>query len=250
MNKHFKLPILIKILLITAYLLPVSAIPSWYEQKLEGWYYFEDKTTSQEKSLSPEEAEECVSMQSRKLKQLLSLALVSPTPSNVENYIREQRQLIQQSNMFAEAWGKVLLSHPDLSEFLTNPTSSFGILAKRANDLKLREELLNRLSKSYFLLFFFKGSDPLAQKAAEAALAFAETNNWKYKAVSLDGIGLPQLDEFETDKGISEHFAVSSSPSFFIVNPVDNQAYPVGAGLIAVSEIEANIETQIGKDNE
>jgi len=237
--------------LLLASLIPLAASASWYDQKLEGWYYFEDQQANSEKPpLTPEEADEFLTTESHQLKQLLSLALVSPTKENVENYIRDQRRWIQQSNTFAQAWGKILLEHPELGESLTTPTSTYGILAKKAYDLKQRVELLQTLSKNYFLVFFYKGQDPLAQKVAEVAHLFASTNGWRYRAVSLDGIGLPQLKEFELDKGISQSFGVHVSPSFYVVNPAENQVYPVGAGLISVSELEANIETQLGDSHE
>jgi len=236
---------------VLSFVLQNPIYASWYDQKLEGWYYFEDKSHNQEKSsLTPEEADEFLTQESTKLKQLLSLAILSPTKENVESYIRNQRQWITQSSNFANSWGKVLLEHPELGDFLTNPTSSYGILAKRAYDQKQRVALLQKLSQTYFLVFFFKGQDMLAQKAAEVAQLFATTNGWKYKAVSLDGAGLPQLHEFETDKGLGNLIGAKISPSFYIINPAENQVYPVGAGLISVSELEANIETQLGETHE
>ncbi len=233
---------------------PVHVFGSWYEQKLEGWYYFQDPKASQEdsvKSASPEEAENYLVIESHKLKQLLSLAIVSPTPENVENYIRAQKLWMGKSGQFAQMWGKVLLENPELSDLLTTPTSSYGVLAKREIDLKNRKALLHTLSKDHFLLFFFKGADPYSQKASEVAQLFASTNNWKLKAVSLDNLGTSELQNFETDKGISEHFNVQTTPSFFIVNPAENQAYPVGVGMISVSEIEENIQKQLdGTKNE
>lgn len=226
---------------------------SWYDQKLEGWYYFEDKdSVSSEKKLplTPEEAEEFILLEKRKLQQLLSLAILSPTSENVANYIRAQLRTLDQSGAFAQTWGKVLLEHPELGDFLATPTTSYGILAKKAYDSKQRAELLRKLSENYFLIFFFNGRDPFAPKVAEVVQAFASTNGWKYKAVSLDGIGLPQFQSFETDKGISHNFGVKVSPSLYIVNPADNQAYPVGAGLVSVSEIESNIEIHLGERHE
>lgn len=224
---------------------------SWYDQKLEGWYYFEDLSPpSSKERITPEQADELLVIESQKLKQLLSLALISPTPENVEQYIRAQRSWIKQSSTFAQIWGKILLEYPELGEFLTTPTSTYGILSKRAQDLKQREELLQKLSETHFLLFFFKGQDPLAAKALEVAQLFASTNSWQFKAVSLDGNGLSQLREFEIDKGISESLGVRASPSFYIINPTSNQAYPVGAGLISVSELESNIEMQLGEAHE
>lgn len=244
-------------LLLFFLLIPRLTFCSWYEQKLEGWYYFqepakEDSSPGKEplsSTLTPEEAEIYLAKESRSLKQLLSLAIIAPTEDNVENYMRQQRQWIQRASFFAKVWGKVLLQHPQLSDVINTPTSSYGVLAKREAGLNERKALLQKLSHDHFLLFFFKGSDPLSKKAAEVAELFASTNHWKLKAISLDGIGIEGLDPFEggfsVDQGISAHFGVQVTPCFYIVNPKDNQAYPVGAGLIAVSELEENIEHQM-----
>lgn len=242
---------LISLKILFLCLSPFQAFGSWYDQKLEGWYYFEDKESSEKKaSLTPEEAEELISIEKRKLQQLLSLALIVPTPENVFNYIRAQKQTLDQSGAFAKTWGKVLLEHPQLGDFLETPTTSYGILAKKAFDSQRRSELLKKLSSNHFLIFFFKGQDPFAPKVAEVVQTFASTNGWKYKAVSLDGIGVPLLQNFEVDKGISQNFGVKISPSLYIVNPMDSQIYPVGAGLVSVSEIESNIETHLGELDE
>ena len=241
-----KTPPLLKWTFWMACLLPGIACASWYDQKLEGWYYFEDPSASPTKEkLTPQQADTLLAIESKQLKQLLSLALISPTTENVEQYVRAQKKLMQQSSNFAQSWGKILLEHPELGEFLTTPTSTYGILAKRSEDLRQRKELLKTLSQSHFLIFFYKGKDPLAAKAADVAQLFASTNGWKYKAVSLDGVGLSQFQEFEIDKGISKILGVEASPSFYIINPVDNQAFPVGAGMISVSELQANIVTQM-----
>lgn len=233
---------------VCIFLIPTAIFGSWYDQKLEGWYYFQDPKTHQKQVASPttlEDAEAFVANESRKLKQLLFIAIASPTSENVENYMWAQKQWIQQSGLFAQAWGKVLLEHPELSDLIHTPTSSYGVLAKKEANLKQRKELLQKLSKDYFLLFFFKGADPFSKKAAEVAELFASTNQWKLKSVSLDNLGTSEFHNFETDKGISARFGVLVTPCFYIVNPAENQAYPVGAGMISVSEIEENIEVQL-----
>lgn len=244
-KKPFK--IVLFSILILAIFFQETLLASWYDQKLEGWYYFEDPkvAVSDTISITPQQAEDLISLESKRLKQLLSLAIISPTDENVKTYIEAQRRWISQSNLFSQTWGRTLLNHPEIGDFLTTPTSSYGILTKKSHDLETRKELLHKLSKDYFLLFFFRSTDPYSEKVAEVVQLFATTNNWKYKAVSLDGDGLRNLPAFEADKGISAYFGPQITPSLFIVNPTENQAYPVGAGLVTVSEIEQNIETQV-----
>lgn len=220
---------------------------SWYEQKLEGWYYFEEqnKTEDSPPVRSLDEAEELVELENRMLKKLLALALINPTESNVENYIRSQKRWIDQSAQFAATWEKVLLEKPVLGDFLVNPTTGYGIIEKRDFELNQRKLFLQETSKTHFLLFFFRGNDPFSEKAAEVAMLFANINQWKIRAVSLDGAGIKIIPSYEIDKGISQNIGVQSTPSFYVIDPSENRVVPVGAGLISVSDLEKNIELQL-----
>jgi conjugal transfer pilus assembly protein TraF len=232
------------LLLLQGHLL--SATSSWYDKKLEGWYYFEDLPHKNEEhpSLSPEEADEVLRIEKRQLAQLLSLALLVPSPENVELYMRQQKKWLENSSRFAGEWGKIILNDPMLGEFFKNPTTSYGILAKKEIELKARKRLLQQLSKDHFLLFVFHGNDPFSERAAEVVKLFATVNQWKVKALSLDSQGLKEYPEFEIDKGISKAIGVRAAPSLFVVNPFENKVIPVGAGLVSVTDIEENIEIQ------
>lgn len=229
--------------------LGVLQATSWYDQKLEGWYYFQDREQeekeSRERPLSIDEAEEVLELEKRHLTKLLSLALLVPTPENTENYLREQNRWVDQSAQFAATWEKVLLQKPSLGDFFLNPTTSYGVLAKRDIDARKRKAFLKELSKTYCLLFFFQGKDPFSEKAVEIVNLFSSLNDWTVKAISLDGVGLENVKNFEVDKGISKNIGVTVSPSFFVLNPFTNQVAPVGAGLLSITDLEQNIETQL-----
>ncbi|NNM43651.1 MAG: conjugal transfer protein TraF, partial [Chlamydiae bacterium] len=106
---------------------PFFAYSSWYEKKLEGWYYFEDlKEREENKNLTPEKAEKEIFVKAQKLNQLRSLAILVPSEHNVLQYLQAQKLLIDQSSHFASSWEKVLLSYPELGSFLETPTSSYG----------------------------------------------------------------------------------------------------------------------------
>lgn len=214
---------------------------TWYDGKLEGWYYFQEKGQTKKQELTKEEAHEILEEERSSLQQLLSLAVLSPTPTNVENYLQAQKKWIDQSAQFAQTWHHVLLTNPLLGDFLTNPTTSFGIQARKDLETLKRKQLLSHLSKTHFLLFIFRGNDPYSSKAAEVVQLFASMNNWKVKAVSLDGIPLEVFPECDLDKGISQVIGVQATPSMFVIDPESTQVVPVGAGLVSVSELETNI---------
>ncbi|NNM43168.1 MAG: conjugal transfer protein TraF, partial [Chlamydiae bacterium] len=137
-----------------------------------------------------------------------------------------------------------------LGSFLETPTSSYGIIAKRDYDTQKRNQFLEKLSKNHFLLVFFEGKNPFSAKAIEVAELFASTHQWKFKFVSLDGIGVEGLENFEQDKGISKFFRITSTPAMFVVEPTKQEAHPVGVGFLTVSELEKNIEIQLDQSFE
>lgn len=243
---------------------------SWYEKKLEGWYYFDSKDSkSKKKSLpesedvnfedinTPELAEKVLEIEKKKLQQKLALALLSAKPEHVQDYMAAQKAWVKRSETFALQWGHALLKRPDLSSELEVPTTSFGIQAKKAVDNQKRKELCQRLSKDHFFLLFFRGEDPFAYGAYKTARAFAALHGWQVRAVSLDGKSFQSREEsldFEIDRGLSRYFNVEMSPAFFAVQPGDSieeaRAYPIGIGLISVSDLEKNIELQLGESRE
>ena len=64
----------------------------------------------------------------------------------------------------------------------------------------------------------------------------------------LDGIAVEEFPDFEIDKGLSQTFGVKAVPSMFVVDPYSDQAIPVGAGLISVSQLEEQIVAQIKQE--
>ncbi|MDX8430184.1 MAG: conjugal transfer protein TraF (plasmid) [Candidatus Algichlamydia australiensis] len=234
-------------ILVFLYFRILVANDSWYDQKLEGWYYYENPAKQKAKKqdeLTPEKAQKIIEAGKIQLEQLLSKAILDPTTENVEKYMQKQRQWIDQNAKFANTWGRVLLYNPSLGDFLTNPTTSYGINAKREFDLNKRKNLLSHLSKDHFLLFVFKGEEFYSKQAALVAHHFGETNNWKVQGLSLDGESLDIFPSPIIDHGLAKEIYCDTSPAFYVVEPYENKVMPVGAGLISVTQLEQNIEFQ------
>lgn len=168
---------------------------SWYDQKMEGWYYFED--AEQQQKISPEEAEEAMSAEREYLKELLSLAVLVPTKENVANYVREQRRWSEQSSLFANTWAEV------------------------AREPKVEE--------TSFLLLCFNGKDEGAAAAASLAQTEASARQIPLKGVALDGVLLEGLD-CVPDQGISKRLNLSEG--LYLVETDQNRILPLEAGQL------------------
>ncbi len=188
------------------------ASADWYARKLEGWYYFQEGDTQDtETPYCPEDALAILEEEKVKLQEALSLALLAPTQENIKNYVSESQRHLDRSAEFANAWGKAL--------------------SEKSPHLK-------PLSKTHFLLFCFRGQDPLSAKAAETATLFAKKNGWILKAVSLDGAGVESLESYECDQGIAKALDIRSTPSFYVVAPAQNKVILIGVNSASVPDLE------------
>jgi hypothetical protein len=177
-----------------------AAEPAWYNQKLEGWYYFQEEGADRGlKGLAPEEAHDILEEEKQKTQEALSLAILSPTKDNVENYLSLSKRWSAQSALFADEWGKVLEEKPS-----------------------------NELGSTNFLLFCFKGEDPASMGASHAAKAYAKKTGLTLKAVSLDGCGVKGIEDFSVDSGIVKNLKIEEVPSLYAVDPFKNTITQLG----------------------
>lgn len=92
-----------------------ASTETWYERKLEGWYYFQENAQPEEQGeLIPETAHEILEEEKQQLQQYLSLAVLDPTEAHVEQYLRAQKRWLDQSAHFASIWRDVHEAHPEL----------------------------------------------------------------------------------------------------------------------------------------
>ena len=159
-----------------------------------------------------------IEVEKKKLQELLSLAILSPTKENVARYLQAKKLWSEQSALFAEACGEAMIP----------------------------KDLLAGLSERYFLLFFHRGEEDRA--AAETARAFAKNHQWKLQAISLNGEAVEGLDSI-ADAGISSRFKVEAPPAFFLVEPASNRADFLGKGAISLNELETRVAQQIERGN-
>ena len=225
---------------------------SWYDKKLEGWYYFEEN----EKNLSPEntdlstftpkEAEEYLNKSREKLRQYLALAMIHPSQENVAKYMEMQNEWMKKNAHFAKQWATVLLTNPFLDASLENPFTSYGLEIKKTQDDFVRKSKIHELSSDHSIFFFFKGHDPYSKALSSIVKKFEQMNRWIVVPISLDRKGTNEYPNPKFDNGISKNFHISHLPALFLVNPKKELFKPVGFGLISLEQLEKNIENQGG----
>jgi len=172
---------------------------------------------------------------------------MAPTYKNIQNYLKIQKQAVQNSEKFAKIWETIILENAYLSDQLKNPSASFAVTARKNLKYQRIDQFLEKHKKDHVLLFAFDSTDPFSSIAAEMVKEFEEETKWKVVGISLDGGVIPHFPttRYSTDHG--EVLGIESSTSFIVVNPEKDYSEKVGFGAISISQLKENIYKQLIK---
>lgn len=236
----------------------------WLERKAEGWFWYEDRAKKEDKAEAEERkqlpasslvdtnvnppaltATEQLASIRKELEDKLAEAILRPTDENVAAYMQMQHVWINQSAQFSQAWVKNLLQHPELDGRLTDfPVTQYGVQVQKQIVKEEREARIQEIAKSHGLFFFYEGKHKVSQAFAWVVKEFARKYNWQVIAISCDGEYLAEFDYQQLDTGIRQRLGVQALPALFLVEPQRQIALPIGYGLLAIDQMETNIDLQ------
>lgn len=171
----------------------------------------------------------------------LNLALINPTPFNVQQYQAIQKDLMNRSDRFSKTWQKTILENPDLDHSLQFPTSQIARHVYLDEQRKDREQKIKSLSQNYGLFFFYRGNCPYCHVFAPIVKRFAEAYGWDVLAISLDGSSIAEFPDAKSDQGQAAQLGIEVVPSLFAVNPQTGHILPISHGMATQDEIEKHI---------
>jgi len=229
-----------------------------------GWHFYCDPEQEEAQTLTHKKEviistaidprEEIKAIQER-LNLLKATAIMNPSPKNVANYIRFQREQLDRASVFSDQWRRVIWQNPEMDYSLVRPTNA---LAKRAwlDERKAQAATtFANLHERYGLFYFYKGVDCTQCTALENALKpFAEKHNLHVMAVTLDGTASPVFPASQADTGQAERLGVTGKhlPALTLFDTFTNQIIPVGFGAMAADELERRIfvltKVEVGND--
>ena len=246
------------------------ASPTWYERHSEGWHWYNDPEKFEEpipKEIQPEPKETPpkeppqpkkmvpppespkppVAFSSEWLNVMipkyLSNAVDDPTPENVEAFYLLQRLAMDKAERFQKVAEQVRVGNKFIDETERRPISNFGLQTVDRQAEERRRALLEKISKSAGLFFFFRADCPYCEKQAPLVKHISETNGFDVLAVSIGG-GSLKTTAFENtviDSGQAQMLSVESTPSLFLVHPESATFALIGSSLLTVPEIQERI---------
>ena len=176
-----------------------------------------------------------------------NLAILSPTPQNVANYLQQQKKLFSITDKFTNTWKQVLWANPDLGYAREIPVSAIGRQLHKEQQYKATKVTLHQLSKRWGLLFFYSPKCPHCHKFAPILRRFVDEYGFELLALSPDGSSLPQMPDTKQDNGLLEKFGVTSLPQVIVMDAKTKK--PVGRIQGMVTE-DVLIEQLLSINNE
>ena len=222
-------------------------LANFYEEsEIQGFYFFEEgePQTKEKPPQTPSEAADLIAEAKIELYELRCHALLSPTKENLIAYIRAQNRAITLAQNFSERWQMLLLDAPHLGGGVEAVTSSLAIEIGKEIEEKQKEKLLESLRNNFCLFLFAKGEEIASEEAAKVLHHFHLVTGWEIVVISFNQIPLKSFPNTIIDQGIAKKYAIQHSPSFLMINPETKEGYPVGIGLLSVTDLIDNIVKQ------
>ncbi|HAU1796526.1 TPA: type-F conjugative transfer system pilin assembly protein TraF [Legionella pneumophila] len=146
-------------------------------------------------------------------------------------FLSLQDYWLKESSRFKSLFQQTMLAHPEYDYAVTHPTSNLG--AKITDEVRESQtvDVINRLSKSHGLLFFYRGKSPYDLKQIPIIVDFCKRFSIPMMPISVDGVTSPELLNSRMDKGQADRLGVRYFPALLLVNPQNQRVSPIVYGL-------------------
>ena len=217
---------------------------TYWLRNREGWFWYRDPPApmnpSKASPLPPSRPPELVKFEAmqQRLDELKRVAVMNPTDTNLVAYMRYQRFVMNKSEVFAERWQRLVWTVPELDYGLSGrPTNSMAIGAFDEQQQIRQAQVVRNLASTHGLLFIFRSDCPYCHRFAPILKRFEQEFGMTVFPVSLDGRGLPEYPNPQTDNGIATRLNASVVPALYLTAPSKRQIRPVGFGVMALTEL-------------
>jgi len=221
---------------------------TYWLRKREGWFWYQDPPAPSPPPKSaaepPSRPQELVAFEAmqKHLEDLKRVAVMNPTDANLLAYMRYQRAIMNKSEVFADRWQKLVWTVPELDYGLTGrPTNAMAIAAYDEQQRERQTQTIRALATTHGLLFIFRSDCPYCHRFAPILKRFEQEYGITVFAVSLDGKGLPEYPNPQSDNGIAARLNATTVPALYLTAPSKRDIRPVGFGVMALTELVERI---------
>lgn len=214
---------------------------AFFHQKEKGWFWYEKPKKQKKKALikikkkrplpilglSPKEI---LKKQGEVWENSLAQAVLNPTKKNVLNYIGQTASINNQAEQFSMAFKEAIWVNPKFDYSLQGPHSTQAIIAKNEQANQLSNDLLNKISENYGIVFLFDPECPVCHRFSPLLNKFENHYHFQVIPVSSNGKGIAHYPRPETNFDFQKKIKNKIYPSIFLVDPESGGITPISYG--------------------
>ncbi|HBD7476122.1 TPA: type-F conjugative transfer system pilin assembly protein TraF [Legionella pneumophila] len=146
-------------------------------------------------------------------------------------FLKLQDYWLKESSQFKSLFQKTMLAYPQYDYAVTHPTSNVG--AKTTDEVREshKNEIINQLSQTHGLLFFYRGKSPYDLKQIPIIADFCRRFHLALMPISVDGVVSSEFVNSKVDTGQANRLSVRYFPALLLVNPQTQHVEPLAYGL-------------------
>ena len=215
---------------------------NWYcdEQEQQAAEKAEQEATAPKKTEEDKAFEELKQLRET-MEKKKALAIMKPTPENMKSYIAAQEAVMDRSSYFSDQWRRVIWQNPELNYQLRNPINNSAIPVQKLARDEAQEKTMKNLAKEWGIFFFFKSDCPFCHKMAPILKYVAERYGITVFPISLDGKGLPEFPNPQTNNGMAQRLDIKQVPTLYLGNIKDRRLMPLSSGVVSANDIVERI---------
>lgn len=146
-------------------------------------------------------------------------------------FLALQDYWLREATLHGQINQETLLTYPQYDYSVTHPTSSIGTSLQDSLLHRKQQQMIQELSKTHGLLFFYRADNPYDQKQIPIVQDFCKRHQLSLIPVSVDGTLSPDLPHSRLDAGQADALGVRFFPAILLVNPKTRETQPVAYGL-------------------
>lgn len=226
----------------------------FFDDHARGWHWYEllpqiddpvEKKEEDKKTIAKTPTD-VIKAYRQELEARLHRAWVDPTPQNLKAYQDIQKDLMTRSKTFATVWMQNVFQNPELDHTLISPVNQQARHVHLDLEKEHTRKVIQGLSETYGLFFFFSGNCPYCHQFAPIVKRFAEFYGWDVIPISVDGGTLAEFPKAEPAHGLVRAWKIPVLPALFAVNPKTQETIPIAYGLTSLDDMETRILTLLG----
>ena len=238
------------------------AAPGYWGAQDSGWYWYEAAPVPVPEAVAEPEPEEETAVVDdvppelarhvelkKRLEETRVIAIMEPTPENLEEYLYVQREVMDRSARFADVWQRVVWANPELDyQFTHRPTNAAALHTWETVRREDRDGLIARAAKDHGLFVLFGPDCDHCGQIAHTLRRFSLRHGFEVQAIAVGGASHGSFPGAWDDNGFAASAGIDSFPALVLakVKPGEEEAVPIAYGPLAESELEERVAVLTG----